>query len=136
MSNVTELGTQVAWYGMFLDCKNLEEINLSNWDISNVARMGSMFTNCSALKEPNLNDFKTNNVTDMGELFNGCTNLEKLMIRNFDMSKVTNSFKFMNMVPITIKIETNKATYEWFKEKCPNYLNCIYIVKSDDNKLN
>lgn len=93
MSNVTELGTQVAWYGMFLDCKNLEEINLSNWDISNVARMGSMFTNCSALKELNLNDFKTNNVTD-------------------------------------------KATYEWFKEKCPNYLNCIYIVKSDDNKLN
>ena len=37
-----------------------------------------MFYGCSPLKELNLNNFNTSNVTDMNGMFYGCSSLKKL----------------------------------------------------------
>ena len=36
---------------MFEGCKNLEDLDVSNFDTSNVIDMGNMFYGCSKLKE-------------------------------------------------------------------------------------
>ena len=50
-----------------------------------------MFANCSSLKDLNIKNFNTSNVTDMTRMFDGCSSLEKLEIKKkFDTTKVTN----------------------------------------------
>ena len=75
---------------MFQGCKNITEINLSNFNTSNVTSMISMFSYCSNLTSLNLSNFDTTRVTDMGNMFYGCTNLKSLNLSNFDASNVTN----------------------------------------------
>ena len=59
--------------GMFLNCKSLKELNLSNFNTENVTLMRDMFRECLSLKELNLNNFNTNNVTNMDNMFSGCS---------------------------------------------------------------
>ena len=52
--------------GMFQECKELEYLDLSNFDTSNVTDMAWMFNQCNKLKEiKGLNKFKTHKVTNM-----------------------------------------------------------------------
>ena len=66
---------------MFSECLSLKELNLSNFNTSNVIYMRNMFEKCSLLKELNLSNFNTNNVTDMSEMFKGCLDELKLKIK-------------------------------------------------------
>ena len=56
--------------GMFNECNNLKELNLSNFNTNNVTNMRLMFQLCNNLNELNLSNFTTNNVTDMSYMFN------------------------------------------------------------------
>ena len=47
-----------------------------------------MFNNCRNLTNLNLSNFITSNVLDMKYMFNECINLEELIISNFDTSSV------------------------------------------------
>jgi len=58
---------------MFLSCKALEELNLSNFNTDKVTEMNAMFSGCSSLKEINLSNFNTINVTNMIWMFEGCS---------------------------------------------------------------
>ena len=42
---------------MFFECKNLIDINLSNFNTQNVTNMYSMFYRCESLKNINLSNF-------------------------------------------------------------------------------
>ena len=76
--------------GMFQSCRELEYLDLSNFDSSNVTKMGFMFNKCSKLKEiKGINKIKTNKVTDMEGMFQLCSELEYLDLSNFDSSNVT-----------------------------------------------
>ena len=70
--------------------KNILELDLSNFDTSNVANMSHMFNGMRNLTTLNLSNFNTSNVTDMGGMFFSMTNLTTLNLSNFDTSKVTN----------------------------------------------
>ena len=51
---------------MFGICYELEYLDLSNFDTSNVTTMRNMFVKCNKLKEiKGLNKFNTKNVTDI-----------------------------------------------------------------------
>ena len=51
---------------MFAQCYELEYLDLSNFDTSNVTNMNGMFFKCNKLKEiKGLNKFNTKNVTDI-----------------------------------------------------------------------
>ncbi len=51
-------------------------LDLSNFDTSNVTNMIGMFNNCNNLKTIITSDnFKTNNVTSSGDMFTDCTSL-------------------------------------------------------------
>ena len=75
---------------MFQECLELEYIDLSNFNTSNVTNMCSMFCKCIKLKEiKGINKFNTNNVTNMKAMFQLCKELESLDLSNFNTKKVT-----------------------------------------------
>ena len=74
--------------------KNILELDLSNFDTSQVTYMQSMFSGMYNLTTLNLSSFDTSKVTNMRAMFANLTNLTTLDLSNFDTSKVTN-MKFM-----------------------------------------
>ena len=74
---------------MFQECNNLEFLDLSNFNTSNINDMSFMFSKCHKLKEiKGINNFNSSNVTNMSKMFKGCNELEYLDLSNFNTSKV------------------------------------------------
>ena len=73
---------------MFWDCNNIIEIDLSNFDSSQVTEMEGMFFLCKNLIFLNITNFNTSQVKNMYSLFKGCSSLISLNLSNFDTSKV------------------------------------------------
>ena len=76
--------------GMFYGMSNLTTLNVSHFDTSKVADMSLMFHGMRDLSALNLSSFNTSQVTDMHNMFYGMSNLTTLNVSNFDTSKVTN----------------------------------------------
>ena len=74
---------------MFNGCTNITEIDLSNFDASNVNNMGVMFANCSSLTLINFSNFDTSQSTNIGTMFSSCTSLTSLDLSSFNTSKIT-----------------------------------------------
>ncbi|PCU65367.1 BspA family leucine-rich repeat surface protein, partial [Listeria monocytogenes] len=76
--------------GMFKNCSNLMEVDLSGLDTSAVTTMWDMFNSCRALEELDVSHFDTSSVTNMSAMFSDNEKLEKLDLSTFDTSSVTN----------------------------------------------
>lgn len=74
---------------MFLGCNNLASLDLSNFDTANVTTMVGMFQACTNLISLDVSNFDTQNVMYMSAMFNGCNNLTSLDVSNFDTQNVT-----------------------------------------------
>ena len=58
---------------MFQGCSSLKDINLSNFNTSNVTNMSWMFNGCELLSSlPDISKWNTSNVTEMSRMFDGC----------------------------------------------------------------
>ena len=68
---------------MFRDCTTITEIDLSNFDDSQLTQMKYMFRGCISLKKIEMSNIKGYKVTDAGNLFSWCTKLETLDLANF-----------------------------------------------------
>ncbi|MFS1046759.1 BspA family leucine-rich repeat surface protein [Enterococcus faecium] len=76
-------------YYAFRNWSNLQEVDLSGLDTSNVIDMTGMFEYDAKLQNVNVNNLNTSNVNDMGYLFRGCSSLQNININNWDVSNVT-----------------------------------------------
>ena len=65
---------------MFKECSSLIDINLTNFDTSNVTDMKFMFSECIFLKELNIMNFNFESLNDMSYMFNKCYDLISLDI--------------------------------------------------------
>ena len=92
INNVTlKFETQIkSCVSMFLNLKSIIEIDLSNFDASEVKDVGSMFYGCENLKKINFGNFNTSSIESMYTLFYRCYNLISIDLSNFDTSKVKN----------------------------------------------
>ena len=103
----SEFGTQ--------NIKNILEIDLSNFDTSQVMNMSYMFHDMSSLTTLNLPNFDTSRVTDMQYMFAGMSSLTTLNLSNFDTSKVTNMegifYRMSNLTSLNLSnFNTSKVT--------------------------
>ena len=122
---------------MFQQCNELEYLDLSNFDTSNVTKMNHMFNKCHKLKEiKGINKFNTNKVTDMKMMFNECKELENLDLSNFDTSKVTNmawmfedcnKLKYLNLLNFSISNCETKNMLNFSSKK-----SCEFITNNKD----
>ena len=95
--------------------KNILEIDLSNFDTSEVTNMSNMFYGMSNLTTLNVSHFNTSKVTDMSLMFHDVRNLTSLNLSNFDTSKVTDMHNmFYGMSNLTTldlsNFDTSKVT--------------------------
>ena len=75
---------------LFNECKELEYLNLSNFNTNQVTNMMLMFNKCHKLKEiKGINNFNTINVINMKGMFQECFELDYLDLSNFNTVNVT-----------------------------------------------
>lgn len=75
--------------GLFLQCYNLSELDMSSFDTSSAVNMSNMFNSCESLYSLNLSMFDTSHVTDMHAMFFNCKNMVYLDVSSFDTGRVT-----------------------------------------------
>ena len=73
---------------MFNYCNDLEKINFINFETSQVTNMKGMFLGCKKIKSLDLSNFQTSSVETMRNMFTACEGLEYLNVGNFDTSSV------------------------------------------------
>ena len=73
---------------MFYECSNITEMNLYNFDTSQVDTMKHMFSGCSSLISLDFSNFNTSLVETMEYMFYGCSSLIFLDLSSFDTSQV------------------------------------------------
>ena len=111
---------------MFTDCKNLQEIDLSGFDLSNATNMSYMFNKCTALKTVKFDKVDTSKVTTMREMFMECENLTKFDYSGFVKSACTDMYcmfyqcKKLSSVTTTSWNTSNVTTMEALFYECEN----------------
>ena len=95
--------------------RNILELNLSNFDTSQVTDMEDMFSGMHNLTTLDLFSFNTSQVTNMRYMFLDMTNLTTLNLSSFNTSQVTNMYlMFHNMRNLTTlnlsNFDTSKVT--------------------------
>ena len=80
--------------GLFYDCCKIYEIDLSNFDDSQIESCGSMFYNCTNLHKINFGFLDFSLCTCFSYMFYQCKNLDKLDLYNFDTKNAT-TFEYM-----------------------------------------
>ena len=78
-------------YKMFNKCRNIEVLDVSHFDTSNVTSMEYMFGYCESLTKLDVSHFDTSNVTTMCGMFYFCLFLTELDVSNFDTSNVVDT---------------------------------------------
>ena len=74
---------------MFYGCASLSQLDVSNWNTSNVTNMAYMFAGCNAITYLDVSNFDTSKVTNMDYMFEKCDKLEYVDASDWDTSKVT-----------------------------------------------
>ena len=72
---------------MFQGCYKLETLDVGNWNTSKVTAMSTMFGWCHALHSLDLSRWEVSNVVSMQDMFIECTSLVSLNLSNWDVSK-------------------------------------------------
>ena len=106
--------------GMFGYCSSLTSLNLFNFKTSKVLYMNWMFAYCSKLTFLDLSNFDTSKVKDMNDLFAYCSSLISINLSNFDTSQVTNMVNmFYNCSAIT---SLNLSNFNIFNVNVMHYM--------------
>ena len=122
---------------MFAKCKEIIEIDLSNFKTSHVTNMYNMFRDCYSLTSLNLSNLDTSHVEVMHWIFYGCSSLTSLDLSNFDTTSVANTdymfsncdkLKFINLNNFK---ETNLTVYNNTFYNIPD--NVVICLKEINN---
>ena len=75
---------------MFSECSSLKELNLNNFNTSNVTNMRGMFYKCSSVKELIISNFNINNVADMLYMLDDCSDelIKKIREQNNNLINI------------------------------------------------
>ena len=75
---------------MFNSCSQLRVLNVAGWNLSNAGSLSGLFNQCPQLESIDLSNWTTTGVTNMSALFSGCSRLVTLDLSSFDTADVTN----------------------------------------------
>ena len=116
---------------IFYNCNSLTEIDVSDWDTSNVTNMGSIFYNCSALTEIDVSNWNTSKVTTLFSTFEGCKNLTEIDVSRFDTKNVTNMSSVFSGCSNLSEIDVSKWNTSNVTSMSAMFQNCSNLVDLD-----
>ena len=120
---------------------SLTEIDVENWDVSNVLYMGSMFYGCYLMTEFDLNKWDTSKVWDINHMFCDCINLTSLNISNWDVSNCQffsacfNDCNSLTVIDLSGWDTKNARTISQMFEYCDKLTTISGIEKFDTSML-
>lgn len=106
--------------------ENYDELDVTDWDTSNVKTMRGLFSQCVDVKYiKGINNWDLSKVTDLGEMFNHCEHLESIDLTNWD---ITNVKRMDGLFQNCYKLKNIKGLNTWNTEK----VECIdYMFRRD-----
>ena len=121
---------------MFYNCKDLYDLDLSNFNTKNVTNMSGMFNKCTALKELSLTKLNTENVKDMSWMFNECKSLRDLNLSSFKTDKVENMGKMFNRCESLEYLNISSFNTENVTSMHFMFWKCKSLIKLDLSNFN
>ena len=122
-SNVFKTQNVINMSGMFMECRNLQYLNLNEFSTENVVNMSNMFCDCESLQLLDTRKFDTQNVVSMNGMFSGCKSLQRLNMDGFDTENVTDmgwmfwqcrSLKYLNIIGFdTVNVTSMSNMFCW-----------------------
>ena len=101
MSSVTSLF-------LAFDNSGLKQINVSNWDTSNVTNMSNTFSHCELLTSIDVSKWNTSKVTNMEGMFVDCNLLASVDVSKWNTSKVTDMASMFSSCGTLRSIDVSK----------------------------
>ena len=101
MSSVTSLF-------LAFDNSGLKQINVSNWDTSNVTNMSNTFSHCELLASIDVSKWNTSKVTNMEGMFVDCNLLASVDVSKWNTSKVTDMASMFSICGALRSIDVSK----------------------------
>ena len=116
---------------MFQDCSSLTSINLNNFNTKYVKDMRNMFAHCTSLISLDLSNFDTSSVTKMDSLFYNCSLLKSLDLSNFDTSKVTSMGSMFYTCKSLTSLDLNNFDTSSVKDMSNMFKDCSSLKYLD-----
>ena len=110
---------------------SLKSINLSSFNTLKVTNMGNMFYGCKSLEDLDLSSFNTSNLSSMSNMFNGCESLKSLNLSNFDVSNL----KGLTALHQTFNGCSNLKTLNLTGWKVPSGVTSLYATFNNCSSL-
>ena len=130
---------------MFEYMPNLEEVDMSNMNLSGVTDIYEMFYNCSSLKKINMSNIIFNALENIEYLCRDCKNLEEVDLSNWNINIFNNNSYstdslFMNAYRLKKVNLSNfwkvQSTADWFKNNYSlTWLNLSWLDTSSTTNM-
>jgi surface protein len=105
---------------MFYNCRNIKNLDLSNWNIENVTTIEMMFYLCTSLENVNVSNWNTKIVEKMNKLFYQCYSLKSINLSGWKFDSISSIEQMFqdnnNLNDITI----NTASYNILIDQIPD----------------
>ena len=111
---------------LFYECDALTQLDLSNWDTSNIRYMISTFNGCTNLTELNCSTWNTGKVYNLQLAFLNCKSLETIPVRDWD----TRSLIYMDKAFSYCTSLTNLDVSKWDTSKVVEMTSVFYQCSS------
>lgn len=144
IGKITYTGTTLTDINsMFASSANLQSIDLSLLNVSNVTNMSSMFSWCRALTSINFNNFNTQSVTNMSSMFQRCDSMINLDLSVFETPNLENVTSMFERCSSLQHLDIRNMTFDNVTSNNSMFggsssyripANCEIIVKSNTEK--
>ena len=127
----------ISMRNMFYGCINVEKINFgNNFNSLIVNNLYRMFYNCILLTSLNLSNFDTSHVSVMSDMFYRCSSLKILDISNFDTSIVTRMEKMFNYCSSILTLNLSHFKTNLIKNFDYMFNECQSLISLDITNFN
>ena len=121
---------------MFRACKSLTSLDLSSFNTSKVTNMNDMFYRCSSLTNLDLSGFNTSKVTDMYCMFSYCQSLTSLDLSSFNTSNVTDMSNMFDGCSSLTSLDLSGFNTSSVTDMQSMFWNCSSLTSLDLSNFN
>lgn len=127
---VTEKAKDIS--GIFNDCEKLSNINVSNWNVSNVTSTEKAFANNFLLKSLDLSNWDMSNCENSQMMFYSDTALTSIgNTNNWNVSKITTTHSMFEGCSKLQSLNTSKWVFSNLTNADSMFSNCQVLTKLD-----
>ena len=118
-------------WGMFSGLRSLKSLDLSNFDTAGVTDMTYMFCGSYSLNTLDLSNFDTANVESMNGMFQACAGLKSLDVSSFDTSKVKRMGQMFEFCGALESLDVSNFNTSRVGEMSNMFLACMSLRQLD-----